>query len=100
MPAGSRLPIRAGVGVPHAGGAGEWRCPVWLDGLHPLLPAMAGEDALQALGLAWQLLGQLLAGFVATGGRLEFASGGGVPLAAYFGRGVLPGGSTAYRRCG
>jgi GNAT superfamily N-acetyltransferase len=82
---GSRGPVHVSVGVPTRRDTGEWRCRVRLDGLEPSLPDIAGEDALQSLGLAFQLLGQLLARFEATGGRLEFPGGGRVPLAAYFG---------------
>jgi hypothetical protein len=95
LPDGSRRPIRAGVGRPHPTDTGEWRCPVWLDGLHPGLPEIAGEDALQALGLAWQLLAQLLRDFVRSGGRLEFPGGGTVPLDAYFGGEARDGGPAA-----
>jgi hypothetical protein len=84
-PDGVRQPLRVAVAAPYAGDAGEWRCAVWLDGLEPSASAIVGEDALQALGLAWQYLGQRLTHLVTTGVRLEFAAGGEVPLSAYFG---------------
>ena len=85
LPDGARRRVRIAVGAPRPGAGGEWRCPLAMDGLSPPSAAIAGEDALQALGLAWRYLGSTLRHLVATGGRLEFSSGGEVPLDAYFG---------------
>jgi hypothetical protein len=90
LPDGSQRPLRVAVGVPYFGRLDVWWCPVWLDSLHPEVAAIAGEDALQALGLAWEYLGTTLTAFVAGGGRVQFPSGGDVPLTAYFGAAAGP----------
>jgi uncharacterized protein DUF6968 len=84
-PDGTRTAVRARLGRPYSAGSDEWRCVLALDGLHEALPPVSGGDALQALGLAWQLAGQLLAAFEAQGGHLEFENGEVVPLSTYFG---------------
>jgi uncharacterized protein DUF6968 len=84
-PDGTRTAVRARLGRPYSVGSDEWRCALALDGLHEGLPPVPGGDALQALGLAWQLAGQLLASLEAQGGHLEFENGEVVPLSAYFG---------------
>lgn len=45
---------------------------------------MVGNDAVQALGLAWGLARQLLSGLAARGEVLEYEDGETVPLSAYF----------------
>jgi hypothetical protein len=81
---GTRTALRVGVGAPRLSGAEEWKCALALDGLYDRLPAVSGGDSLQALGLAWQLAGRLLASFEAQGGHLEFENGETVPLSVYF----------------
>jgi hypothetical protein len=83
-PDGTRTPLRVRLGKPRSAVANEWTCALALDGLYDDLPAVAGNDALQALGLAWRLAGQLLTSFESQGGRLEFDDGETVPLSAYF----------------
>lgn len=88
--AGGREELVVRVGAPALVGPEEWECQVALLGLHPSLQAVRGHDALQALGLAWQLCGRLLHAFVEGGGRLEYPTGEPVPLDAYFGRAEPP----------
>ena len=76
-------PVTVRIGRPMALSPAEWACPVALEGLHDALPALRGADALQALTLAWQLVGRLLSAFVARGGRLTYGGGDPVPLASY-----------------
>ncbi|MGH7718319.1 MAG: DUF6968 family protein [Gemmatimonadaceae bacterium] len=83
-PDGVRTIVRVAIAAPEPAGKGAWRCAVSLSGLYDELAPMEGCDAVQALGLAWQLAGRLLASFEAGGGRLEFQTGERVPLSAYF----------------
>jgi hypothetical protein len=70
-PDGRRDRIRVGVGQPYYDGALQaWRCPVHMDGLHDGLQAIAGEDSLQALSLALELVHELLAAASQRGARL------------------------------
>ena len=82
---GTRNPISVHVGIPYQVDTAEWACPVLIDGPDPMLRTrVSAGDALQALGLAWVLTAHTLLGFEARGGHIEFATGGPVPLAAYF----------------
>lgn len=82
--ADQRLPLSVRIGVPVQTATGEWECALSLEGLHNTLVPMSGEDALQALGLAWNLVGSLLRRFEALGGRVEYPTGLRVPLETYF----------------
>jgi hypothetical protein len=85
-PDGGRRPVALRVGAPERGAGGAWRCALRLDGLHAGLPAMEGDDAVQALCLALGLAAALLRDFVGAGGRLLDAGGRDEwPLEAYFG---------------
>ena len=68
--------IHAIVGVPQEVGPGEWACSVKLKGLHPRLPDIRGVDPWQSLVLGINLVGNLLTGFVADGGKIYREKGG------------------------
>ena len=82
-PDGAARPVTIRIARPEQVGAGEWTCAVAMEGLHDRLAPVHGADALQALTLAWQLAGRLLAGFVERGGRLSYPSGEAVALESY-----------------
>jgi hypothetical protein len=80
--------ISVSVGAPYLRANGSWACPVELQGLHDRVADIVAEDSLQALCLAIQLAGKLLADFVRRGGRLWSAGDtpeDSFPLEAYFG---------------
>jgi hypothetical protein len=82
---GESAPMRIWIGKPVQEPTGEWSCAAGLEGLHPDLCAMRGEDALQAICLAMGLVATLLREHVAVGGRLKYPGGEDFPLEAYFG---------------
>jgi hypothetical protein len=84
-PDGEQRPVRAWVGTPVQAPTGEWSCPAGLDGLYDGIAAMRGEDALQAICLAFGLCAALLRDHVTAGGRLQYPGGEEFPLEAYFG---------------
>jgi hypothetical protein len=70
---------------PYQTTTGEWACPAQIRGLYPERPTMRGEDALQALALALDLIRQLLEDATAKGASLRYpGTGDDVPLEAYF----------------
>jgi hypothetical protein len=76
---------------PSQAATGEWACHAAIRGLHPELATMRGEDALQALTLALNLVHQLLEGAVSRGARLRFpGTSDDVPLDAYFPAAAVP----------
>ena len=79
--------INIAIGTPYPRGNGSWACPVELRGLHDRVAEIVGEDSLQALSLAVQFAGKLLADFVQRGGRLRSPGDDpddSFPLGAYF----------------
>lgn len=84
-PAGHRTPFSLRVGAPERAPEGEWVCAMRLDDLFEELVPMRGADSVQALCLALGLAEQLLRGFVAEGGRLNYSgTEEDWPLEAYF----------------
>src|SRR5215208_2728369 len=82
------FPVKVSIGTPYALANGSWACPVELDGLHDRPADIVGEDSLQALCLAVQFAGNLLAAFVRRGGTLRSPDDlpeDSFPLEAYFG---------------
>jgi hypothetical protein len=74
-PQGPPRPITVDIGRPYALGESEAACPVAIAGLLDRLHDVHGEDTLQALALAVQLVRRLLGDFVAKGGRLTHPDG-------------------------
>jgi hypothetical protein len=62
--------IRVCIGLPHQTESGDWRCPLFLQGLHSPLKGPVGVDAFQSLMLAHNLARTLLTAFVERGGKL------------------------------
>jgi len=87
-PDGERIEVTVAIGHPYPTGAGDWACPVEIDGLHGRLVDICGIDSLQALCLAIRLVEERLRAFAAAGGRiLDPATEEAVVLEGYFGRG-------------
>ncbi len=89
---GTRTPVALRVGAPARDSEGGWHCALRLEGLYGSLPAIHGEDSLQALCLALMCAAAVLRNFIASGGRLIDAEEGedsadeaSWPLEAYFG---------------
>jgi uncharacterized protein DUF6968 len=82
------FPVQVSIGKPYSRDNGSWACPVELEGIHDRIADIVGDDSLQALCLAVQFAGKLLAAFLQRGGRLR-SSGDDpedwFPLEAYFG---------------
>jgi hypothetical protein len=77
--------VRIEIHRPYQTPTGEWACPAEIRGLHPELAAMRGEDALQALALALDLVRRLLEDAVARGASIRYpGTADDVPLRAYF----------------
>src|SRR6267143_1946399 len=84
-PSGERIQVTVAIGHPFPTAAGDWACPIEITALHGRLPDVHGTDSLQALCLAIRAAGELLASFVADGGRiLHPATEENFPLDAYF----------------
>ena len=81
---GTRTPVRMAISAPRQVGAAEWSCRLSLQGAYDDLSPMVGNDAVQALGLAWGLARRLLSSLEAGGEILEYEDGESVPLSAYF----------------
>lgn len=89
------FPVTVSIGTPYPRGNGSWACSVELKGLHDRLADIVGDDSLQALCLAVQFAGTLLAAFIRRGGQLRNPGDDledSFSLEAYFG---APGSSTA-----
>jgi hypothetical protein len=93
------FPVQVSIGTPYSRDNGTWACPVELKGIHDRVADIVGDDSLQALCLAVQFAGKLLAAFVHRGGRLRSSRDDpedSFPLEAYFGgAGSSPAGGAA-----
>lgn len=77
--------FRIEIGRPFRVTEGEWACPVALPGLYSELSPLQGEDAVQALSLAMDLVRRLLESCWERKCRFQFADGSEEwPLEAYF----------------
>jgi hypothetical protein len=77
--------IQIVISRPYQTTSGEWACPAAIQGLHPELATMHGEDAFQALALALHLVRQLLEAAISQGASFRYpGSSDDVPLEAYF----------------
>ena len=85
-PGGERVAVTVAIGHPYPTSEGDWACAVEVAGLHGRLKDIVGADSLQALCLAIRAAHDLLASFVADGGRvLDPRTGDEVDLDAQFG---------------
>jgi hypothetical protein len=83
---GERFEVTVAIGHPYPTSDHDWACPVEIDGLPGSIADIHGLDSLQAICLAIGLVGERLAAFEATGGRLLHQSTGEpFRFDAYFG---------------
>lgn len=81
---GERVTIVTKIGRPYQASAGNWRTPVALHGLDGQACDVYGEDSLQSLALAVEMVHHRLASVVEAGDRLLDTGGGEFPFDAYF----------------
>lgn len=81
---GERVSIVAEIGHPYQTPDGFWRTPVALHGLDGRLSDICGEDSLQALALAVEMVRRQLASVIEAGEKLLDSEGSEFPLEAYF----------------
>ena len=81
---GERVSIVAEIGQPYQTADGFWRTPVALHGLDGRLCDICGEDSLQSLSLAVEMVHRRLASIVEDGEQLLDSEGSEFPLQAYF----------------
>ena|ERR1017187_3720858 len=73
---GERVSMSVEIGQPHKASDGVWHTPVALHGLDGRLSDICGEDSLQSLCLAAELVHTRLAAVVESGERLSRAVSG------------------------
>jgi hypothetical protein len=83
---GDRVSIVAEIGQPCQTPDGFWRTPVALHGLDGRLSDICGEDSLQSLALAVEMVHRRLSSIVEDGDQLLDTEGGTFPFEAYFTR--------------
>jgi hypothetical protein len=81
---GERVSIVAEIGQPYRTSDGFWRTPVALHGLDGRLCDIGGEDSLQSLSLAVEMVHRRLASVLEAGEQLLDSEGSAFPLEAYF----------------
>ena len=81
---GERVSIIAEIGQPYQSPDGFWRTPVALHGLDGRLCDICGEDSLQSLALAIEMVHRRLASVVEDGDQLLISDGDEFPFEAYF----------------
>jgi hypothetical protein len=83
-PSGVRTEILVEVGQPFRAADDVWRTRVAFHGLDGRLSDICGEDSLQSLSLALQMVRSRLTSVIANGDRLIDTEGGEFPMEAYF----------------
>ena len=81
---GERVSIVVEIGQPYQSPDGFWRTPVALHGLDGRLCDICGQDSLQSLSLAVEMVHRRLASLVEVGEQLLDSEGSEFPLEAYF----------------
>jgi hypothetical protein len=81
---GKRVTMCVEIGQPHKTSDGVWHTPVALHGLDGRLSDICGEDSLQSLCLAAELVHSRLAAVIKSGERLVDRDGRDFPIQAYF----------------
>jgi hypothetical protein len=81
---GDRVLVRVAIGQPHQTADGVWRTPVGLHGLDFGHPEICGEDSLQSLCLATQLVRSRIACLLEGGYRLLDNEGNDFEIGSYF----------------
>jgi len=74
------------IGLPYETSEGAWRTPVALHGLHGRLCDIFGEDSMQSLSLAVEMVHSLLYSVIENGEKLLEVDGDEFPIEAYFGK--------------
>jgi hypothetical protein len=72
------------LGQPYHALEGEWRTPVALHGLDGRLADICGEDSLQSLSLAVQMVHSRLSSIITAGDQLTYPDGSEFPFDTYF----------------
>ena len=67
---GREFTLTLSIGHPYEVSPDEWVCPLTMDGLYERLRDQHGVDSWQSLQLAYQLIAQLVGGFIEDGGTL------------------------------
>jgi hypothetical protein len=83
---GDRASIVAEIGQPYQSPEGFWRTPVALHGLDGRLCDICGEDSMQSLSLAVEMVHHRLVSIIENGDQLFDTQGGKFPIEAYFPR--------------
>lgn len=83
---GERVSIVAEIGHPYQTPDGFWRTPVALHGLDGRLCDICGEDSLQSLALAVEMVRRRLASLSDAGDQLLDSEGSDFSLEAYLGK--------------
>ena len=83
---GDKIPLVVEIGQPFQNVDGVWHTPVALNGLHERLPDICGEDSLQSLCLAFELVRRRLMSVNEDGDRLVTLEGDDFPFDVYFTR--------------
>jgi len=83
---GERVLIVAEIGQPFQAAESLWRTPVALHGLDGRLSDICGEDSMQSLSLAVEMVHRRLASIIQAGAQLLDSEGSKFPLKAYFAR--------------
>ena len=81
---GERVSIVVEIGHPYQTPDGFWRTPVALHGLDGRLSDISGDDSLQSLALAVEMVRRRLASVIEAGDQLLDSEGSEFPLEAYF----------------
>ena len=81
---GKRVSIVSEIGQPYRTPEGFWSTPVALHGLDGRLSDIRGEDSLQSLSLAMEMVHRRLVSIVEDGDQLLDIEGSEFPFAAYF----------------
>lgn len=80
---GERVSIVVEIGLPYQMPDGFWRTPVALRGLDGQLCDISGDDSLQSLALAIEMVRRRLASVIEAGEKLLDSEGSDISLEAY-----------------
>ena len=81
---GERVSVSVEIGQPQKASDSVWRTPVALPGLDGRLSDICGEDSLQSLCLAVEVVRTRLAATIESGERLVDGHGDDFPIETYF----------------
>ena len=81
---GEKVSIVVEIGQPYQVADGFWRTPVALHGLDGRLNDICGEDSMQSLSLAVEMVHRRLASIIEAGEQLLDSEGEEFPMEAYF----------------